>query len=169
MALSYSYMDAIGRGYPNIGAHCEGDGTVYEHIFLDEGTALPSKAELDAWILNAITSDLWDLIRAERDRRKSQGGYKVGNYWYHSDDTSRIQQIGLVMLGANLPNNIMWKTMSGDYVHMTPTLAAQIFQAAMVSDMTVFAVAEQKHTEMLASANPVDYDVLTGWPKIYGE
>jgi len=117
----------------------------------------------------SIQDKMWGLIRDERDRRKSNGGYKVGNYWYHSDDTSRIQQIGLVMLGANMPNNILWKTMSGDFVPMTPTLAGQIFQSAMVSDMTIFAVAEQKKQAMLASNDPASYDYLSGWPKCYGE
>jgi hypothetical protein len=93
----------------------------------------------------------------------------VGTNWYHSDDTSRIQQIGLVMLGANMPNNIMWKTMLGDFVLMTPTLASQIFQAAMVSDMTIFTVAEQKRQAMLALSDPRNYSWDTGWPPIYGE
>ena len=70
------------------------------------------------------------LHQSERDRRKHDGGYKVGTNWFHSDDTSRIQQIALTIMGANMPANIMWKTMSGSFVLMTPTLAGQIFQAA---------------------------------------
>ena len=116
-----------------------------------------------------LQEDPLTLIRIERDRRKSEGGYKVGAYWYHSDDTSRIQQMALVMLGVNMPNNIMWKTMSGAFILMTPTLAAQIFQAAMVSDMTIFTVAEQKKQAMLALADPRTYNHLSGWPPIYGE
>jgi hypothetical protein len=118
---------------------------------------------------NEMHSIVWEKIKKERDRRKSEGGYKVGTNWYHSDDTSRIQQIGLVMLGANMPNNIMWKTMLGDFVLMTPTLAGQIFQAAMVSDMTIFTVAEQKRQAMLALSDPRNYSWDTGWPLIYGE
>lgn len=116
-----------------------------------------------------LQETMWTLIKQERDRRKSDGGYKVGTYWYHSDDTSRIQQLALVMLGAGMPNNIMWKTMSGDFILMTPALAGQVFQAAMVSDMTVFTVAEQKKQAMMALADPRTHNHLSGWPPIYGE
>lgn len=112
---------------------------------------------------------MWEQIKKERDRRKSEGGYKVGANWYHSDDTSRIQQIGLVMLGANMPGGIMWKTMAGSFILMTPTLAGQIFQAALTSDMTIFTVAEQKKTAMDALTDLRDYNYLSGWPLIYGE
>ena len=109
------------------------------------------------------------LHQSERDRRKHDGGYKVGTNWFHSDDTSRIQQIALTIMGANMPANIMWKTMSGSFVLMTPTLAGQIFQAAAASDMALFAIAEQKKQAMLASSSPTEYNYLTGWPKAYGE
>ncbi len=111
----------------------------------------------------------WELIKTERDRRKVSGGYKVGNYWFHSDESSRIQQMALVMLGAGMPQNILWKSMSGDFVPMTPTLAQQIFQAAMISDMTLFAVAEQKRIEMQQLSDPRTYNHRIGWPPIYGE
>jgi hypothetical protein len=119
--------------------------------------------------LSKYQEDAWAKIKDERERRKTYGGYKVGTNWYHSDDTSRIQQIGLVILGANLPGNIMWKTMSGGFILMTPTLANQIFQAALMSDMTVFTVAEQKRAEMMTLPDPRTYNCLTGWPLIYGE
>lgn len=111
----------------------------------------------------------WELIKAERDRRKLEGGYKVGTKWYHSDTSSRIQQLGLVMMGAALPANLYWKTMDNSFILMTQTLAGQIFQSAAASDMTIFTVAEQKKAAMLASADPANYDHLTGWPLIYGE
>lgn len=135
-----------------------------------EITALTDSGILLDSVFKAELQEMsWALIKKERDRRKSEGGYKVGTYWYHSDDTSRIQQLALVMLGASMPNNIMWKTMSGDFILMTPTLAGQVFQAAMVSDMTVFAVAEQKKATMNALADPRTYNHLSGWPLIYGE
>jgi hypothetical protein len=112
---------------------------------------------------------MWDLIKAERDRRTKTGGFKVGNDWFHSDDSSRIQQIGLVMMGANIPQNLYWKTMSGSFVVMTQTLANQIFMAAAASDQSIFSVAEQKRAEMMASQEPGNYIYLSGWPLIYGE
>jgi hypothetical protein len=169
MALSYTYIDAIGKGFHGVECHCTGDGSVYEDIIWDGGVALPTKAELDTWIADDIKIDMWDAIKVERDHRKNNGGYKVGTNWYHSDTSSRIQQLGLVMMGANLPANLYWKTMGGGFVLMTPTLALQIFQTAAASDMAIFTVAEQKKAAMLASATPATYDYLSGWPLIYGE
>jgi hypothetical protein len=161
-------MDAISMGFPGIGCHANDDNTIYENIIWDSGDPLPSKADLDIWVENYIRSQLVTAILDERDRRR-EAGVKVGNYWFHSDDPSRIQQLGLVMFGANMPPGIMWKTMSGEFVSMTPTLAVQIFQASAVSDMTIFSIAEQKKTALLASSDPESFDYLTGWPKVYGE
>jgi len=129
----------------------------------------PDSETYAALILQEQKDFMWEQIKNERDRRKTEGGYKVGNYWYHPDTFSRTQQIGLVMIGQNLPANLMWKTMSGDFVNMTPTLAAQVFQAAVTSDVTIHAVAEQKRQAALASSDPMSIDVMSGWPKIYGE
>lgn len=118
---------------------------------------------------SVVKSRKWDTIKAERDRRKSQGGVKVGTKWFHSDDASRIQQIGLVMMGASIPSNLEWKTMDGSFVTMTQTLAGQIFQASAANDMTIFAAAEAHRVAMEASADPASYDFSTGWPKAFGE
>jgi hypothetical protein len=167
--MKLNYIQIIGKLYPNVGCSCRGNGSVYENITWESGDPIPDKDTLDNLIHTDTQNTMWELIKAERDRRKSVGGYKVGNYWYHSDDTSRIQQIALVMLGANMPGGVMWKTMSGDFVSMTPTLAMQIFQSAIASDMAIFTIAEQKRAAMMASPDPASYDPLSGWPLIYGE
>ena len=164
-----TYMEIIGDVYPLVQASAPGDGTIYEDIIWLSGNPLPSKAELDQQILAQTRTVLWDSIKMERDRRKNDGGVKVGANWYHSDTSSRIQQLGLVMMGAGLPANLYWKTMSGGFVIMTPTLAMQIFQSVAASDMAIFTVAEQKKAAMIASATPETYDYLSGWPLIYGE
>lgn len=122
--------------------------------------------------VNQIKSQQWDAIKAERDRRKAGGvKVKVGttNKWFHSDDASRIQQMGLVMMGASIPAGLQWKTMDGTFVAMDQTVAANVFAAAAASDQAIFAVAEGHKTAMEASADPSTYDFSTGWPKIYGE
>ncbi len=169
MSISYTYMQAIGIGFPGVWCHSPDNGAIYESIVAEPGITLPTKSALDTWIVNQVKTDVWELIKAERDRRKNEGGYKVGIDWYHSDSSARIQQLGLVMMGAGLPANLYWKTMSNSFVLMTPTLALQIFQAAAASDMTIFTIAEQKKAAMLASATPGTYDYLSGWPVIYGE
>jgi hypothetical protein len=102
-------------------------------------------------------------IKAERDRRKI-AGTPVGAHVFHSDPDSRIQQIGLVMMGAALPAGIMWKTVGGAFVEMTPTLAGQIFQATAARDVALFAAAEAHIAAAAASADPLAYDFSAGWP-----
>lgn len=110
----------------------------------------------------------WEDIKAERDRRKA-GGVKVGDKWFHSDDASRIQQIGLVMMGANLPAGLQWKTMDGSFITMTPSLAQQVFTAQATSDQTLFAHAEALRVALAKAPDPAAFDYLAGWPAIYGE
>jgi hypothetical protein len=108
-------------------------------------------------------------IKAERDRRIQSGGFKVGAKWFHSDTFSRTQQMGLVMLGANIPANTPWKTMDGTTVVMTQQLAQQIFAAAAASDIAIFAAAETHRIALEACADPSSYDISAGWPKAFGE
>lgn len=117
--------------------------------------------------LEAVQSEKWQQIKAERDRRKS-GGVKVGDKWFHSDDSSRIQHLGLVLFGVNVPP-VSWKTMDGSKVPMTKELAQAIFQSVAAADQAIFAKAEQHKAAMIASPDPASYDVFTGWPLIYGE
>jgi len=129
-------------------------------------------AQLQAPTAAQIVAVKWDAIKAERDRRKAGGvKVKVGttNKWFHSDDASRIQQIGLVMMGASIPANLQWKTMDGTFVAMDQTVAGNVFVAAAASDQVIFGVAETHKAAMEASADPSTYDFSTGWPKIYGE
>lgn len=114
-------------------------------------------------------AEKWEAIKAERDRRTLHGGYRVGDKWFHSDVFSRSQQIGMVMLGTNLPTGLKWKTMDGSFVTMTPTLAQQVFGAAAASDALIFGAAEAKRASLEASTTPWDYDVQAGWPPMYGE
>jgi len=112
-------------------------------------------------------AEMWKKIKAERDRRKS-GGVKVGDYWFHSDADSRIQQIGLVLFGVNVPP-VQWKTMSGAFVEMTQTLANQIFQAVAALDQSLFSNAELHKSAMQASEDPSSYDFSDDWPPAFGE
>jgi len=165
----HTYIQAIAVGFPEIQCFAHGDGTVYASIqSADPGIPLPSQAELDTWIRLETQQEVWAEIQVIRAAR-SAGGIRVGANWFHSDATSRIQQLALVMFGQSMPQGIMWKTMGGTFVGMTPALAGQIFQAAAASDMAIFAIAEQKRAAMLLMADPGEYDVNSGWPLSYGE
>lgn len=109
---------------------------------------------------------VWEQIKAKREALKS-GGVKVGAHWFHSDADSRIQQLGLVIMGASMPAGLKWKTMDNGLVDMTPTLAQQIFATTANWDANVFGVAEVHRAAVMASDNPEAYDWSAGWPVGY--
>ena len=142
-----------------IGAADLGNGAY--RIDLSDGTSRPVTA---AEIKSAAVLCVTEQIKAERDRRKG-AGCPVGAHVFHSDDSSRIQQLGLVMMGASLPSGIMWKTADSGYVEMTPTLAQQIFAAQAARDTTLFDVAQQHIANAAQAADQLTYDYSTGWPE----
>jgi hypothetical protein len=126
----------------------------------------PPTPEQIAQALALERESIWGQIKGHRDAVKAQG-VQVGANWFHSDDSSRIQQLGLVMMGAGLPQGVQWKTMAGTFVTMTPTLAGQIFQATAARDMAVFAAAEAHRAGVMTAPDPSAYNWQTGWPASY--
>ncbi len=118
--------------------------------------------------LAAARQQVWEQIKARRDSRK-EGGVKVSGKWFHTDAASRVQHLGLRMLGNSIPPGLMWKTMDGSFVEMTPALSAGIFLAVLTQDTQIFAVAEQHRAAVYASEDPFSYDFTLGWPPIFGE
>lgn len=117
---------------------------------------------------STLAGSHWEAIKAERDRRTQQGGYQVAGKWFHSDTFSRTQQMGLVMMGADILVDLQWKTMDGSFVTMTQALAGQVFAAAAASDAALFACAEQIKAAM--EVDPGNF-ALAGqtWPAVFGE
>lgn len=162
-----SYVDVLSLEYPNVKVTALGDGTDYEYLTVAaDSDPLPAKSVLDTRRDYWTRLWIWNAIKTERDARQ-QNGIKVGANWFHSDLSSRIQQLALVIFAVNLPPGIMWKTLDGAFVPMTPTLAVQIFQTSATSDVAIFTVAEGHKAQMMASANPLLYDYSTGWPPTY--
>lgn len=100
------------------------------------------------------------LIKHERDKRIEQGGYFAGGHWFHSDTVSRDQHAQLASKAkwmqdagqdstAPFPNPaspaspLLWKTMGGQWVPMTPALALQIVAAAEVQQASLHMIAAQ--------------------------
>jgi hypothetical protein len=108
----------------------------------------------------------WERIKTERVRRKVLG-VKVGAHWFHSDADSRIQQLGLVIMGTSVPA-VQWKTLtpngSSVFVTMTQAIAAGIFQNTAASDTAIFEAAETHRLAMEASSTPESYEFTSGWP-----
>lgn len=140
-----------------------------------EVTALPVE-QVESIRAQSVKAQ-WDAIKGERDKRKAGGVLVVVDgvdKWFHSDDASRIQQLGLVLMGAGIPAGLQWKTMDGTFVTMTQTLANQVFQAVASKDQAVFGRAEQHKASMEALGDPHSFTVgqdaaKTKWPLVYGE
>ena len=123
--------------------------------------------------LTEIKSQKQSEIKSERDRR-TVGGYFTTSVqkWFHSDQFSRSQQLGLIALGANIPAGLQWKTMDGSFVTMTQALAQEILVTGALSDQAIFAKAQEKISEVEALVKVeevVEYSVNSGWPLIFGE
>lgn len=117
-----------------------------------------------------VARDLtWNKIKAKRDTHKVGGVYIASvNKWFHTDSDSRIQQLGLVIMGAGIPANLQWKTLDGSFTVMTQSLAGQIFTGVAILDTTAFSVAEMHKQAMLVSPDPLSYNYATGWPALFG-
>ena len=165
-----TYIQALGTGYPEIQVSCQGDGSVYDDLVAENPQLLPSKEELDAWIILRVKENLWDKIQEERERRKFDGVYVEG-YWFHNDNSSRIQWLGLVLLGQNMPPNIPWKTMNKVFKTMTPELATNVFVSIALTDLAIFAAAEAHKAAMESSDDPSSYEYMTPstWPTVYSD
>lgn len=126
-----------------------------------------TQEERDAAIAADISekrAQKWEAIKAERDKRTHNGGYPAAGKWFHSDTFSRSQQLGLVMMGANIPAGLMWKTMDGSFIEMTQAVANDVFVGASLQDAATFAYAESLKAQVEASDDPASIDIKSGWP-----
>lgn len=121
----------------------------------------------DTETLEQKRARIWEDIKRYRDNLVDNGGFKVGAHWYHSNLLSRTQYISLVMMGANIPANTVWKTLDNGYVTMTQTLAGQIFAAGAAQDAALFAKAAEQKAAIDASSTPDSYNWKTDWPETY--
>lgn len=131
---------------------------------------------------DAIKARKWEEIKFQRDSRKS-GGVLVDGIWIHTDDSSRIQWLGIKDTARdNITNNgkmtdivqmmgkdLVWKTLDNQFVPVTNQLAFDVVQATKNLDAILFATAEQKRAELQATTAPEKYDTSLGWNKTYAE
>jgi hypothetical protein len=116
----------------------------------------------------------WSSIKAERDRRRFDGGVKVGVNWFLSNQVAIGEYNTLLAISNGMPDETIlrsgWRTMKdGVIVDMTVGLVKQILTAG-VAHVAAIDDASQAHKAALeASGAPETYDYSTGWPLIYGE
>ena len=155
------------------------DAATGERIGLDS----PRWPEYEAWIAAgnvpepiaavapsraALIADRWGWVK-ERRQRVTEGGVLVGAHWLHTDLYSRTQWLGMLVAGAGLPAGINWKTMSGDFVTLTPTLVQQVFAAIQAKELAAFAHGEALRSALDAADDPRDVDIDAGWPASFND
>jgi hypothetical protein len=100
-------------------------------------------------------------LKQIRDELTESGGCLVQDKWFHTDVKSKQQQMALTMAGQSLPANLLWKTMDGTFIEMTPAIAAELFAAQMTREATIFGLCEAKQGD--------DTPINEGWPERYVE
>ncbi len=113
-------------------------------------------------------------IKAERDRRRFEGGVLVGGLWFKSDAQAIGEYTAMAMLGAAMPGTVVlraaWRTMQADVtVPMTPNLAKQILLAGFNTIAAIDDAAQVHLSALEASNDPATYDFSNGWPAAYEE
>lgn len=121
--------------------------------------------------IDMVRKGISDIVEQQiittRDDLMLAGGAKVGEFWFHSDTHSKLQQISLMLAGNSLPQGLMWKTLSGTKVLMTPSLAISIYQAQMVQESMLFNYAESLIEQVKSMEFPETLDIVNGWPEVY--
>lgn len=130
--------------------------------------------------LQAKQARVWESIKAERERRRV-GGVMVAGKWFHTDDSSRIQYLGLkdsardILLSGGTPADplviegvqVQWKTMDGSFVPLTVQAVFDIVSADKRLDASLYYRAEVHNAQMMVLADPTGYDYSAGWTATY--
>ncbi|WAR43589.1 DUF4376 domain-containing protein [Methylomonas rapida] len=154
-----------------------------EHRIEELGLAPPEHALFtQPFALDGLLS----AIDRERNRRWRAGvPVTIGGQqkWFHSDEFSLVQHLGLkdkardlLAAGGALSDNltigglpVVWSTMDGTQVTITAQVAFDLVEAAGFQQAAIFAAAETHRAGALASATPETYDYLQDWPLVFGE
>lgn len=124
---------------------------------------------------------LLGTVDSERSRRWRSGFPVLINgvtHWFHSDEFSLTQHLGLkdkardlIAAGGVMSDNITiggqpvaWSTMDGSQVTITAQIAFDMVAAAAVQQALIFSASEAHRVAIANTQNPANYDVLTGWP-----
>lgn len=155
-----------------------------EYTYVGGAWALSEQGEVTrAAELAKQRAEVWERIKAFRDARSGMG-HQANGYWFHGDAKSKTQQLGLqqkailarlddadmdatFMRDDDPTKPILWKTMTGQWVEMTPNRAIAVFKAASALETACHAKAEFHKYMVDQSAAPLAYDYTAGWPAVF--
>jgi hypothetical protein len=140
-----------------------------------------SQEQIDSTIESECNA-VWVSIQEERTRRKF-AGVQANGLWFHSDNDSRVQWLGLarkadLVIASGLSGEtqltvngkpLVWKRLGGGFAQVTANLAIAVVEAIELLDAQAFEAAEVHNMKMRASASPRGYDFSQGWPTMKEE
>lgn len=127
-----------------------------------DGTAY---IETDDRPIEEIRTEKKNQVEELRDSLYEQG-VKVGGFWFQTSLWSKISYLGIAAMGKDYPG---WKTMSGDVVTITATLAGQIMTAIGTQTALIHTNCEN-HKAVIDKADDLyNYEIYTGWPEVFEE
>lgn len=147
-------------------------------VVYGEAITTAQKAAIAAIVGEAVDEwpkeQAWERIKVERDRRRFDGGVKVGTHWFLSTQQATSEYMAVILLGSALPAGTVlraaWRTMTaGVTVDMTAALAAQILGSGFQSIAAIDDAAQRHRGAMEASADPAAYDFSGGWPAVFAD
>ncbi|MGA4583944.1 DUF4376 domain-containing protein [Enterobacter hormaechei] len=123
----------------------------------------------EKWVpdLAGAKQHLISNIKTHRDNL-SADHINIDGYHFHSDVSSRIQQLTLSKMGkaGAVPAGVMWQTKNTGLIELTNEIAAKFEDVTIAHDMRLFATALQhiNAVEALENVNDVlAYDYSEGW------
>jgi len=121
----------------------------------------------------ATEEQVWESIKAERDRRQLEGGVLVDGHWFLSTERATGEYNSLINASQGVASDTVlrsgWRTMDGAQVDMTPALASNILIAGIAQRCAIDDAAIAHKAAMEASPDPSAYDFSSGWPPVFGE
>jgi hypothetical protein len=141
-------------------------------VWTQQWSVVDVAEEVAAQRLSDAQAMAWERIKGERDRRRLEGGAKVGELWFKSDDRAVGEYVALATIGAALPGTTVlraaWRTMAeGVTVDMTPNLVKQILSAGFAQVAAIDDAAQAHRAAMEQAADPLAYDFSAGWPSTF--
>ncbi|EDT2963597.1 DUF4376 domain-containing protein [Salmonella enterica subsp. enterica] len=120
-----------------------------------------------AIVLDNAKSRVRQAIKVRRDEVTADY-IVIGDYHFHSDANSRIQQMSLTRMGQaqQIPAGLMWQTKNNGLIELTNDIAAQFETVTVDHDMRLFANAQRHIAEVEALEDiqaVIDYDYSSGW------
>lgn len=150
-----------------------------QDAFIPSNLTAITEAEADLLRKPTLSKDqVWEAIKAERDRRTEDGGVLVDGRWFDTDMRSalRYKILADVAAAQGAPKTAVlrdgWRPMDVDVkgeVAMTYDLLLRIIAAGVAQALAIDDAAQTHKIAMETCADPAGYDFSGGWPVVFGD